>query len=182
MGTPTPTELSGWLSPKLISEKKGYIPIYVIPREVERQALRMSGEAACFAASRWQEEKLKSSYALSPCLQHLLACSFPERRFPTELHVRLILRTCLMAQKSWGMLWQCSVCTVRKIVFCSLDSNVQHKTPLLLMRFLPGFLWRCSLAIRTFYPEFALWEDTNTSLRTSFKECTSGISIGQRLD
>lgn len=53
-----------------------------------------------------KEEKLKSSCALLPCLRCLLACSFPERRFPTEVHVRPILRTGLMAQKSWGMLWQ----------------------------------------------------------------------------
>lgn len=137
MGTPTLAELSGWLSPNLLAEKKGHIPMSVVPREVERWAQRMSGEAACFAASSWQEEKLKSSCALLPYLQHLLACSFPERMFPTELHVRPILRTCLMAQKSWGMSWQCSaMCTVRKILFCFLDSNTQHKTPSLLIRFL----------------------------------------------
>lgn len=73
-------ELSGWLSPKLIPEKKGYIPTYVMLREVERKARRMSAEAACFAASSWQEEKLKSSNVIFALLAAPLGLQLPREK------------------------------------------------------------------------------------------------------
>lgn len=71
-----------------------------------------------------------------------------------------------MAQKSRGTLWQYSaVGTFRKTLFCSLNSNIQHKTSSLLIRFLPGFLQRCGLDICTFYPEFGPWEDVQNKFK-----------------
>lgn len=71
-----------------------------------------------------------------------------------------------MAQKPGAMLWQCSaMCTVRKILFCSLGSKMQYKTSSLFIRFLPGFLQRCGLDIRTFCPEFSLWEDAKNKFK-----------------
>lgn len=57
------------------------------------------------------------------------------------------------------------MCTFRKTLFCSLNSNIQHKTSCLLITFLPGFLQRCGLDICIFYPEFGPWEDVQNKFK-----------------
>lgn len=68
-------ELSGWLSPKLTPENKGYIPIYIIPREVERWAWRMSGEATCWALLPGADKRRNWKAALTSC--HTCSTSWP---------------------------------------------------------------------------------------------------------
>lgn len=168
MGTPTLQSFQDDWAQSSYQRRKGIFP-HMLCQESWKGELGWCLEKL-LALLSWADRRRnwKAAMPSLPCLQHLLACSFPERRFPTELHVRPVLRTCLMAQKCWGMLWQCSaVCTVRKNLFSSLDSKMQPKTLLLFIRFLPGFLQRCGLDIRTFYPEFALWEDAENKFKNS---------------